>query len=277
MIQIEEIVFGGYGGEVAIVLQNDLPSSLIVKIFNPEVAVTPAALTVSVSEALGPEDIIFEINGVEVLRYAPDATGTVDLVSVPVPAGPAGSFTLVVKQGATSQGTAPYTVSQPYAPPPVRTGPDAPPVQVPGAIQPNGVRRWVFQDLMPGGIGSWVMPMNPETMGSPAFTRELSVKKTTASTAQGGQFHITEDAFTPVPWEFEGYLPTDAMREAMEAYHALNRRWYLHDHRGRAWKVIFQDLDLEARLTQYWNGEMTHEGHDYTARVMVLDREWTVV
>ena len=48
-------------------------------------------------------------------------------------------------------------------------------------------------------------------------------------------------------------------------------------HRGRAWKVVFQDLELEARLTQYWNGEMTHEGHDYRAVVLVLEREWTAV
>ena len=277
MIQIASVTFGDNAGQSNVVLQHDLPSSLIVSVFNPEIAVTPSALTVSVSEALGSEDIIFLINNVEVMRYAPDSTGTLSLVSVPVPPGDAGSFTLTVRQGATSQGTASFTVAQPYAPPPVRTGPDAPPVQVPGAIQPNGVRRWVFQDLMPGGLGSWVMPMNPATMGSPAFTRELNVKKTTASTAQGGQFHITADAFTPVPWEFSGYAPTDEMRDKLEAYHALNRRWYLHDHRGRAWKVVLQDLELEARLTQYWNGEMTHEGHDYTGRLMVLDRDWTVV
>lgn len=276
-IQIPSVVFGNHLDQAQVELKNDLPSTLIVRVYNPDISITPASLTVSVNEALGAEPIIFLVDGVEMLRVVPDSTGTAELVSVPLGAMDAGDFTLTVQQGATSQGTAPFTVYQPYAPPPTRTGPDAPPVQVPGAIQPSGVRRWVFQDLMPGGLGSWVMPMNPEEMNTPAFSRELNVKGTTASVEQGGRFHITEDAFTPVPWEFSGYAPTEAMRETMEAFHNLNRRWYLHDHRGRAWKVISQDLNLEPRLTQYWNGEMTHEGHDYQAVVMVLEREWTDV
>jgi hypothetical protein len=277
MITIPSVIFGNHLSASRVLLQDNIPSSLIVQVFNPDIPITPAALTVSVNEALGPEDIIFEVNGVEMLRVAPDSTGTLELVSVPLPPMDAGSFSLVVKQGATSQGTAAFTVYQPYAPPPVRTGPDAPPVQVPGAIQPNGVRRWVLQDLAPGGLGSWVMPLNPQTMGTPAFSRELTVKKTTASVEQGGQYHITEDAFTPVPWEFSGYLPTEEMYQQLEAYRNLNRRFYLHDHRGRAWKVIFEDLQPSARLTQYWNGEMTHAGHDYQAVVQVLEREWTAV
>lgn len=282
-IQIASVAFGDNTyeqntGHPVIALQDSLETVLMVSIMNPTIAITPASLTVTVSEALSSEDVVFLVDGIETLRHPPDSTGSLSLVSVPVPAtSVTGEHDLVVLQGVSGSGAATFTVLNAAIPPPVQTGPDAPPVQIPGAIQLNGVRRWVLQDLMPGGLGSWVMPMNPAEMGSPAFTRELTVKGTTASVEQGGQFHVYEDAFTPVPWEFSGYLPTEEMREQLEAYAALNRRWYLHDHRGRAWKVVFEALNLEARLTQIWNGEWTNEGHDYSATVMVLERDWVLV
>jgi hypothetical protein len=168
-------------------------------------------------------------------------------------------------------------VLNPPPPVPELIGPDAPPVAVPGAIQPNGTRRWVFQDLAPNGLGSWVMPMNPKTMETPAFSRGLNAKNTTADVESGGQFHIYEDAYTPVEWTFEGYCPSEEMRDKLEAFHALNRRWYLHDHRGRAWKVTSSALEMTPHLTQIWNGELTNQGHDYKATVEVLERDWVNV
>jgi hypothetical protein len=240
---------------------------------------------VSVADALGGGTVVFKIDGIEVFRVDPDPDGGIYIASVPVPnlrnaSGvqlmTPGTHTLTATQGAAI-GTQTFTIVNAPESLVEIIAPDAPPTIVPGSVQPDGTRRWVFQDLTPGGLGSWVLPMNPAEMGSPAFSREFTTKTTTASEEVGGQFHVYENAFSPVEWQFSGYCPTKTMREKLEAFHALNRRWYLHDHRGRAWKVTFQDLELTPRLTQIWNGQETHEGHDYQATVLVMDRDWTPV
>lgn len=283
-IQIYSVEFGADPYPI-IELDAGFETELVLQVSNPEIIAAPASLTVSVFDALAPDDIVFRVDGREVLRHESDPDGSLELVSVPVPnfkdanQNPImmpGTHTLEVSQ-ASGIGTLEFKILDEPAGPPEDASSDVSPVFVPGSLQPDGTRRWVFQDLMPGGIGSWVLPMNPVDMESPPFTRELSVKTTTASEEVGGQFHIWENDWTPVEWKFNGYCPTEEMREQLEAYDALERRWYLHDHRGRAWKVVSQLLELTPRLTQIWNGEYTNEGHDYGFTVTVTDREWTDV
>lgn len=266
-------------------LVDNITSLLVVAIANPELNSAPSALTVSVGDALGPEDLIFEIDGYLVFQYPTSSFGTLEFASIPVPnvrvnnveVMQPGVHTLTVKQGVHSEGSATFTLVNPPEQLVDHVGPDTDPVPVPGAIQPNSVRRWVFQDLMPGGLGSWVLPMNPADVESPPLAeRTLVAQATTASDEDGGQFHVYEDPFTPTEWEFGGYCPTAEMRETIEAYHELNRRWYLHDHRGRAWKVTSRDLSMEARRSEYWNGELNHEGHDYKMVLLVLEPAVTV-
>lgn len=277
------VTFTGTGAS-SIDLEDGVTSELIVLLHTPEIDAAPGSLAVSVLDALGTSDIVFKIDGREVFRIEPDPDGNLELATIPVPdlkvGGNqimlAGTHELTVTQG-TASGTVEFEIGNDPALVPEALDPDADPVLVPGALQPNGVHRWVFQDLMPGGLGSWVLPMNPMEMSSPPFTRELTVETTTASEELGGQFHVYEDAFTPVEWTFSGYLPTEEMREKFEAYGDLNRRWYLHDHRGRAWKVVMSDFAPRPRLTQVWNGVATNEGHDYEATVLVLERDWVEV
>lgn len=283
VIQIASVVFGANDGYAVVDVDDSYLSELVMQLHTQQIDSAPSAVVVSIVDALAAGgDVVFRIDGREVFRHAPDPDGGLDLVSVPVPdlrdAGgnqimQPGQHTLRASQGVASA-EATFAVLNP--PPPVEEliGQDAPPVLVPGSVQPDGSRRWVFQDLAPNGLGSWVLPMNPKEMESPAFSRNLTTKTTTASAEVGGQFHIYEDATTPVEWTFSGYCPTEEMREHLEAFDALNRRWYLHDHRGRAWKVTFSALELEPHLTQIWNGDITNEGHDYKATVEVLERDW---
>lgn len=283
-VQISEVTFGGDGSS-SIELQDSFQTELVVRSHWGELDSAPSALLVSVYDALAPDDIVFRILGREVFRHEPDPDGGLEAVSVPVPdlrdAGnnrlmQPGTYTLEVTQ-ALGRGEVEFTLVNPPYEVPEEVEEDAPPALVPGAIQPNGTRRWVFQDLMPEGIGSWVLPMNPVDMGSPPFSRELTARSTTASDEQGGQFHVWENEWSPAEWTFRGYCPSEEMRELFEAYHALERRWYLHDHRGRAWKVTFQSLSMVPRLAQIWNGEWNVQGHDYEAVVLVTDRRWVDV
>lgn len=280
-ISIAEVTFGG-DGYTDIDADEEFTSALVVQLWSPFIEQAPSAIVVTVSDALSDEDIVFEIHGVEVFRAEPEEGGTLGLTSIPVPDLKDGTehlmmpgmHTLTVTQG-VAVGVVEFEVYNEPPPRPELIAEDAPPAFVPGSLQPNGVRRWVLQDLMPTGLGSWVFPMNPKTMGSPAFSRGLTVKNTTASPQQGGQFHIYEEVFKPVEWTFEGYCPSESMRDMLEAFHDLNRRLYLHDHRGRAWKIAFRDLELEPRLVEIWNGDYIQDGHDYRAVVLVLDQEFT--
>jgi hypothetical protein len=280
-IQISQVIFTATG-TTTISIEDPVASMLIVELYTPILETVPSAVTVSVVDALGDGDIIFEIDGVEVFRIEPDSDGGLDLATIPVPdrlGGVnvlAGMHTLTVRQG-ISMGEVEFEVLNDADGVPESVGPDAEPVAVPGAVQPNGTLRWVFQDLMPGGLGSWVLPMNPVDMNPPPLVRALTAETTTASEELGGQFHIYEDSFTPVEWAFSGVCPTKEMRENLEAYHALNRRWYLHDHQGRVWKVVFSSLELMPRLTTNWQGEETDEFHDYEAVVLVTERAWKEV
>ena len=280
-VQIAEVTFG-VDPSAVIELNEGYQTELVIQVQQAEVISAPSSLTVSVFDAFSNEDLVFKIDGHEVFRHESDPDGALEMVSVPVPdlrdanknhIMQPGTHTLQVTQ-AQGIGSVDFTILDPPPGIPENIEEDAPPVPVPGAIQPNGTRRWVFQDLMPGGIGSWVLPMNPVSMESPPFSRELSVETTTASEEVGGQFHVWENDWSPVEWQFSGYCPTEEMREQLEAYDALERRWYLHDHRGRAWKVVFQHLELTPRLTQIWNGQYTNDGHDYEASVLVTEREW---
>lgn len=283
VIQIAQVVFGANDGYSVIDVDEAYLTELVMQLHTQQIDSAPSALVVSIVDAAAAGgDVVFRIDGREVFRHAPDPDGGLDLVSVPVPDLRDSSGNQIMQPGAHTlravQGTAAaddtFSVLNPPPPVPELIGPDAPPAPVPGAIQPNGVRRWVFQDLTPNGLGSWVLPMNPEEMESPAFSRELTAKSTTASDENGGQFHIYENVYTPVEWTFSGYCPSEEMREQLEAFDGLNRRWYLHDHRGRAWKVTSSALELEPHLTQIWNGEYTNEGHDYKFTVQVLERDW---
>jgi len=280
-VTVSEVVFSAET-LTEVLFVDPVPSMLVVALETPSIYAAPSALSATVDGAYGEDDIVFSFFGEEAFRIEPDPDGSLDLVSVPVPdlldgAGhhrfTPGSHLLTATQGSAS-GTASFEVLNAPDPEPTTIVEDVPPVPVAGSVQPNGVIRWVFQDLMPGGLGSWVLPMNPTDMGSPAFSRALKAQMTTASEKQGGQYHITEDAFTPVPWNFKGVLPNEAMREKMEQYFALERRWYLHDHRGRAWKVVGIDPKITPRLSTIWNGEVTQEFHDYDATVVVTEREW---
>jgi hypothetical protein len=155
----------------------------------------------------------------------------------------------------------------------VVAGMDAQAVEVPGAVE-HDTRHWVFQDLMPeldGGLGSYILPINPARMTSPHLEHAMSGRHTTA---RDGQYHVFQAGAIPKEWEFSGYCPSQEMQEALERYRDLNRRFYIIDHRNRAWKVVLTNVDFVPRLRHVFNDVLTDWGSDYTITATIFSQEW---
>lgn len=156
---------------------------------------------------------------------------------------------------------------------PTTMGADAQAVALPGAIS-HDTRHWVFQDLLgaeDGGIGSFILPRNPREMTSPHLEHVFNSRHTTAIT---GRHHVFQTAMVPHEWTFTGLCFTQEQQEAMEAFRNLNRRFYIIDHRNRAWKCIIQNMEFTPRLRTNFNGVLTDWASEYTCTAIVLDQNW---
>lgn len=239
----------------------------------------PTALTVVVDGGWPSDDVQFDIDGTVVRTATLDSVGGLAPMSIAVSEalGAMGVHTLTMTSLTLDPGytqSATFTIDREPNLVARVVGPDAEPVAVPAAQTSTGVYRWVFQDLMPGGLGSYVLPANPTTMSAPHFQRLLSQTHTTA--VDSGRFHVSEVAEHAVEWEFAGFCATQVFHDKLLAYFDLKRRFYVIDHRNRAWKVAFTSVDLVARKRSDVNGALTDWAHDYTVRALIYDQDWAV-
>lgn len=238
----------------------DLPPEIVVTILDPEVEEAPSILTVLVSMA--PEGpVIFSIGGEQVWADETDETGIVGPLSIPVPEGlTAGTYDLDVTASAAT-GSDEFTIAHDPSALPDDTAPDADPVVV-----PDSEGRWVLQDLAPGGLGSWIMHPNPASYAPIPKTRNLQAAGTTYA---GGKIHVTEGKTYALDWQFAGYCPDKAYYDKLVAFGNLNRRCYVHTHRG-VLVVAFLGPDLVPRKRQIGDdGNWNDWAHDFTMRCLV--------
>jgi hypothetical protein len=238
----------------------------------------PTAVTVAVSGGWPNDDVQFDIDGTTVFTGTLDTDGSLMALSLPVGTSYlAGTHTVTMTSLTAAPG---YTTSDTFdlaydpAVPLMTIGTDADPVEIAAAQTSTGVRRWVLQDLMPGGLGSYILPTNPSTMTSPHYSRLLNQDHTTSVAA--GIYHVTEVAEHAVEWQFSGFCHTQEFYEKLVAYSQLNRRFYLIDHRNRAWIVAFTSLDMRARKRADVDGVLTDWAHDYTVSALIYDQDWKV-
>ena len=252
------------------------------EILDPTLSQAPTAATVIVSEAAPTTDVTFKIDGVTVYTETTDEDGNLGPISIPVPesVGAAGSHTITATQGSGFSASATFTLLRGVNTIERVLGPDAQAVDVPGAITPQGTRKWILQDLMPGGIGSYVMEVNPTDMTSPHLQRALEATHTTAYAGytakpnSTGQYHVHEGGHEVVEWSFKGICPTQEMAQKLLDYGDLNRRFYVIDHRARAWKVTFVRVDLVPRRRTLYNGVASDWVHDYTVSAYIYEQDW---
>jgi hypothetical protein len=203
----------------------------------------PTLLTVIVQGAGALETITFDLDGVDFWTATTDANG--DLTEeLPIePQTTYGTKTLTATSPTKGSSSVTIDITNLDAGGTADPGIDAAPVLVAGS---SG--RWVLQDLMPGGIGSWVMPINPTSMTNPHVSKVVNVRSTTAPTT--GRRHVSESNLGVVPWTLGGYCPNQDFSDQLNAYADLNRRIYVIDHRGRAWKCAVASLEITPRKRQ---------------------------
>lgn len=234
----------------------------------------PTAVVVEVMGGPGNDTVTFQIDGVVVPgSWEIDDFGNLPPTSVAVPAATTkGDHIISVHSDSTDlAGAATFTLLRsPYTA--LQTvGMDADPVEIPAANTSTGVRRWVLQDLMPGGLGSWVMVRNPTSMSSPEYQRTLFQEHTTA---KDGQYHLSSVALQSFEWTFSGYVDTEFEQNQLLAYYGLNRRFYVMDHRARAWIVAWQKCEIVPRKRQRNDDSSFNDwAADYTVTALIYDQD----
>lgn len=204
-------------------------------------------LGVFVQGAAPLEDVTFALNDgtswIDVATVTSDVNGDVGPVDIFIPY-PGVTGSLPFRATSASHGTDERTiVIGGFAGGTADPGVDAPPVLITGSTG-----RWVLQDLQPAGLGSWVMPVNPTSMSNPHLTKVALVRSTTSP--RTGKRHVSESSVEVAPWTLAGYCPDEEFHTKLKAYAALNRRIYVIDHRGRAWKCAITSLDITPRKRQ---------------------------
>lgn len=239
----------------------------------------PTALTFMVSGGWADDDVEFAIDGTPVLTTKLNSMGALGPMSVSVNTtlGTAGSHLFTMTSLTYQAGYAvadTFTIEVDPSPALLVVGQDADPVAVPGAVSSTGVYRWVLQDLHPGGLGSYILPRNPATMTNPHYQRTLAQEHTTS--VRDGRYHIAEVGQGVLEWQFGGFCDSQEFYDKLVAYYELPRRFYVIDHRNRAWIVVFTSLDFKARLRTNVDGNITDWAHDYQVSALIYDQDWKV-
>lgn len=275
----EPVVFGSegvMGSDGGLRVETRTP---VLEILDDTLHRAPTVLTVVVSGGWADDDVEFAIDGNPVLTTKLDATGGMAPTSIGVneAMGAQGSHLLSMTSLTYQAGFAvadTFTIETAPTPAMIVIGSDADPVLVPGAQSPTGVYRWVLQDLHPNGLGSYVMPRNPASMTNPHYTRLLTQEHTTS--VRDGKYHVAEVGQGAVEWQFGGFCHTQEFYDKLVAYYELPRRFYVIDHRNRAWTVVFTSLDFKARLRTNVDGSITDWAHDYQVSALIYDQDWKV-
>jgi len=131
---------------------------------------------------------------------------------------------------------------------------------------PSEVIRWRFEDPSDPNpdTRSYEFPINPNTMGSPFPTRNITVQGTTAV---DGQLLMWEGMRSPADFTFGGTVLAGTQYEALRSWvYGKNGRLFLFDHYGRRMVVILKAFKPEPkRMTGrfYWR-------HDYSIDCIVV-------
>lgn len=236
-----------------------------INVLDPDLIRAPTSVQVAVGNADPDEALTFTIDGTTVWTDVADSEGYL-VAAIPVP-GTTMSGTHTVAVTAAVSGTDSDTFTVAFDPPanPVVRSPDANPVLVDGS---EG--RWVFQDLQPGGLGSWVLPINPTSMTSPFAEKQVAVAHTTAGSS--GIHQLAVGPALATPWRVVGYCPDETFYNHLKDYEALPRRIYVIDQRGRAWTVAIESIAVETRRRQ--NDDVAPDNDwagNWTMQAYILD------
>lgn len=252
-----------------------MPPEVVLTLLTPVLNQAPGNIEASISGGTPEAVVDIKIDTVTVLTVTLDTDGNAGPLSVPVSntLGTAGTHDLTAGTAATT-----FDITLDPTAFPVTPGADEPPSDVSPVV--GGVRKWVFQDpvIGAGGIGYWVLPYNPKPTDttSPFPVKAFTSKHTTGN---AGKWHIFQGQTPPKEWNFGGYLPRQEDVERLMEFRDLNRRFYIIDHRNRAWVCVLTHVEIVPRLRHTWvaNHEeplVTDWGHDYKVTAMIVNPNW---
>lgn len=198
---------------------------------------TPGTITVNGSGFPPNSTVTIVASGGAAVTVQSDSTGMIPPTDMLIGStlNP-GTYSITATSGATvANGT--FTVLYAPLPGPVAPTPDAPPPTIP--VGPT-VLKWLLKDPTSGtlGLGDYTFTFNPSEMTPPFAPAQFTVDKTVT-----GGAHIWEGGLRAHEWSFSGYFETEADHNSLAAFRALNRRFYLRDHRARVWTVTFTGFD----------------------------------
>lgn len=255
-----------------------LPPEIELEVLTPIIEQAPDSVDFTISGGQPQTEATIDIDGTDLMTVYLDTNGELGVTSVALDEvlGTVGMHTLTVTQvtpfgTVTADGDFEVLNAAPTLPP------EPEPDDGPGTVTPSPVTRWILRDLAPGGLGDYTLVINPKEMTAPHFSRTLTSKRSVLDTRLGGQFHVYESAPQPREWSFSGYAPTEEMCNKLQAYQKINRKFWLIDHHNRAWKVVFVNVELVAKLRHTYNGEVSDWGHNFTVNALVLDQNFTQV
>jgi hypothetical protein len=219
--------------------------------FIPEIMMTvnpvqidqsPSTIRVSVSGVEPFETVEFSIVGVAGTAYSEEAdeTGQINGAGLPIPSLDAGTYEVLASREDGSSATAGFSILLDSPSRPTTQPADLAPLAVPEAVLPD-VQRWVLQD--PTG-DQFIFPLNPTEMESPHPARVVTIETTVGI---DGQAILWEAARRAHDWSFSGWTDDEAVYTALEAFKNLRHRFWLIDHRNRAWAVSFTAIDWKPK------------------------------
>lgn len=232
--------------------QGDLDLDLL----TPEFSTSPGVIRVNVIGGTPGADLAFDLLGTttayanppgialgsNVATYSTDTSGNLYGATIPLPTVSAGTYTIRVRD--TTAGTSvtgSIQVDADPITPPATLGPDTPI----GTVS-NGttVKSWTFKDPAPGGLGAYTFPINPATMTTPHAPRNVVLEHTVAV---DGHDVIWEAAYRANEWRFQGTVLTQSFYETLVDFAELNHRFWITDHRNRAWVASIESIDWTKR------------------------------
>lgn len=244
-----------------------VPATLLV--FESELEQAPDTLTVAMANLVPFAEVTFTVDGLAVGTAEADGNGDITTLTLDIDRRfLAGAHTVTGTSGGLVA-SAPFTLAQSPANFPAAQPQDDDPVVVEGTVGANGVHRWVLQDLAPGGLGSWVMPINPSSMSSPHVRKTVADQQTTAV---NGRSHLFE-GMAPLDWEASGFCPDREFYNKLVQFAQLPRRFYVIDHRGRAWTVSIAELDMRPRQRVKDSAGRSQDWlHDYSIKFVLYSQ-----
>lgn len=224
-----------------------------------EIVETPGALAAGISNGRTLDDISFSLIGPTTIDDFQTATlneaGSLDLVAVNLPALIAGDYLLRVEGVVSGSEDVEFTVledglqpgNEPKPPP-------TPPVTV-------ATTRWRFIDMRDPSL-NYTMERNPRSWTNVHPPTEFTHENTTAP---DGQMLTWQAGERPWRMEFSGYIDSELQYAHLAFWASLRRRFWLIDHRNRAWLVTFEHFDAQARIVpnRPW-------AHDYTMKTLIF-------